>query len=253
MKLKALLFLSFSHLVLIAQNDKELLWEEHFNGDSLSSLRWNYETGDGCPDLCGWGNNERQIYNKDYVTVKDGFLMITADKVGDTYYSGKINTRGKAEFRYGTIEIRAKVPEGKGLWPALWMLGSNIAEAGWPGAGEIDIMEYVGRQPDTVHTSLHTPESHGNTVNTKTTVVPGLARDFHTYGVSWNSERITFFIDSREVYTFSPEPKNEDTYPFKHPFYFLINMAVGGNFGGPEVDDSIFPQQFIVDYIKVYR
>ncbi|MFD1095009.1 glycoside hydrolase family 16 protein [Salegentibacter chungangensis] len=236
-----------------AQEKKELVWEEDFNGDSLSMENWSYETGDGCPDICGWGNNERQIYNEDYVSVKDGNLVITANKVGDTYYSGKINTKDKFEFQYGIVEVRAKVPAGHGLWPAVWMLGANINEAGWPGSGEIDIMEFVGRQPDVIHTSLHTPASHGDTENTMETHVENVTEDFHTYKIDWSKEAIEFYIDGEKVYTFSPEEKNEKTYPYDHPFYFLLNMAVGGNFGGPEVDDSIFPKQFLIDYIKVYK
>lgn len=236
-----------------AQKENNLVWEENFNENSLSMENWSYETGDGCPNLCGWGNNERQIYNKDYVEVKNGNLVITADKVGDTYYSGKINSKGKFEFQYGIVEVRAKLPDGHGLWPAIWMLGTNIGEVGWPASGEIDIMEFVGRQPDTIHTSLHTPASHGNTINTKVTPLKNATDDFHVYKLDWNKDSISFFIDGNKVYTFSPEIKTEENYPYQHPFYFLLNMAVGGNFGGPEVDDSIFPKKFLIDYIKVYK
>ena len=251
-KLLSIFVLAAVPLSLLAQ-EKTLVWEENFDGSLLNMDNWSYETGDGCPNICGWGNNERQIYNKDYVAVKDGNLVITADKVGDKYYSGKINTKDKHEFKYGTFEIRAKVPGGNGIWPAIWMLGDNISEVGWPASGEIDIMEFVGRQPDTVHTTLHTPASHGNSVNTKVTGVDKITDDFHTYKIDWDENAITFYIDQKVVYTFSPEVKDDETYPFRHPFYFLLNMAVGGNFGGPEVDDSIFPEKFWVDYIRVYQ
>lgn len=241
-------------LVMKAQDkEKELVWEENFNGNSLSMQNWNYELGDGCPDICGWGNNEREIYSKDYVEVKDGCLVITADKVGDKYYSGRITTKDKFEVQYGTFEIRAKVPGGEGIWPAIWMLGDNINEVGWPGAGEIDIMEFVGRQPDTIYTTLHTPAGHGSTASSKQTRVEDLTEDFHIYKIDWSEDAILFYIDGKKVYNFSPEVKNEETYPFRHPFYFLLNMAVGGNFGGPEVDDTIFPRKYLVDYIKVYQ
>ncbi|MBW2962262.1 glycoside hydrolase family 16 protein [Mesonia aestuariivivens] len=235
-----------------AQNVK-LIWEENFAGDNLNIENWNYELGNGCPNLCGWGNNERQIYHKDYVKVKDGMLIITADKVGKNYYSGKINSKDKFEFKYGTVEIRAKVPGGQGLWPAFWMLGANINEVGWPASGEIDILEFVGKQPDTIYTSLHTPASFGETINSKQTSVKNITADFHTYKIEWSKDAIIFYLDDLEVYYFSPKDKNDKTYPYHHPFYFLLNMAVGGNFGGPKVDDSIFPQRFYIDYIHVYQ
>tara|TARA_B100000378_G_scaffold129623_1_gene104788 strand:- start:869 stop:1270 length:402 start_codon:yes stop_codon:yes gene_type:complete len=133
------------------------------------------------------------------------------------------------------------------------MLGDNISEVGWPASGEIDIMEFVGRKPDTIYTSLHTPASHGETINSKQTRVENVTEDFHTYKIDWSENSIVFYIDNEMVYTFSPKKKNDETYPYRHKFYFLLNMAIGGNFGGPEVDDSIFPQRFYVDYIRVYQ
>ncbi len=231
----------------------QVIFEENFDGSSLNMDHWNYEEGDGCPNLCGWGNNERQIYSRDYVKVEDGKLVIEAVKKGDKYFSGKINTKDKIEFQYGTIEVRAKLATGRGLWPAIWMLGANISEAGWPGSGEIDIMEYVGKEPNTIYTSLHTPASHGETINSKKTVVKGIEEGYHTYKTVWTKDDIQFFIDGEHVYTFTPPEYDEAHYPFRHPFYFLINMAVGGNFGGPEVDDSVFPARFYIDHIKVTR
>lgn len=215
--------------------------------------KWSYEEGDGCPDICGWGNNERQSYNRDYVRVEDGKLIIKAVKEGDNYFSGKVNTKDKVEFMYGSVEVRAKLPDGHGLWPAIWMLGNNIDEVGWPASGEIDIMEFVGRQPDTLHNALHTPASHGDTENIKTTPVPGITKDFQVFRMDWSENAIEFFINDEKTYTFSPEDKNEKTYPYNHPFYLLLNLAVGGNFGGPDVDDSIFPAEFIIDYVKVTK
>ena len=231
--------------------NSQVIFEENFEGNQLNMNHWSYEEGDGCPNLCGWGNNERQIYNRNYVEVKDGNLVITAVKKGDQYFSGKINSKDKVEFQYGEIEVRAKVAEGKGLWPAVWMLGHDISEVGWPASGEIDIMEYVGREPKTVFTSLHTPASHGNTINTKKVKIEDIEEGFHTYKAIWTKDHIEFLIDGNSIYTFTPEKYDAEHYPFRKPFYFLINMAVGGNFGGPEVDDSIFPKKFYVDYIKV--
>lgn len=231
----------------------QVIFEENFEGNSLNMEHWNYEEGDGCPNLCGWGNNERQIYDRNYVAVEDGNLVITAVKEGDNYFSGKINSRGKQEFQYGIIEVRAKLPEGQGLWPAIWMLGTDIGEVGWPASGEIDIMEYVGREPHTIYTSLHTPASHGDTENSKKTYVGDIEEGFHTYKVIWTEKDIKFHVDGNLVYNFEPKAYDAEHYPFRKPFYFLLNMAVGGNFGGPEVDDSIFPKKFYVDYIKVTR
>ncbi|MGB8704268.1 MAG: glycoside hydrolase family 16 protein, partial [Gillisia sp.] len=140
----------------------QVIFEDNFNGDHLDMTHWNYEEGDGCPNNCGWGNHELEIYNRDYVKVEDGKLVITAVKKDGKYYSGKINSKDKVEFTYGTIEIKAKIPGGKGIWPALWMLGTNINKVGWPGSGEIDLMEYVGRMKDTIHTTLHSPAYYGS-------------------------------------------------------------------------------------------
>ncbi|MCP9199051.1 glycoside hydrolase family 16 protein [Gramella sp. GC03-9] len=243
-----LLFLGMSTSA-IAQ--EKLIFEDDFNGDSLDMSSWNYEEGDGCPNLCGWGNNERQIYDRNYVEVRDGKLVITAVKEDGKYYSGKINTKDKVEFKYGEIEIRAKLGTGKGVWPAFWMLGADVEKVSWPASGEIDILEYVGREPGMVFTSLHTPASHGETMNTKKTRIEGIEDGYHTYRAVWTEDFIEFFVDGKQVYKFTPQEYDEEHYPFRKDFYLLVNMAIGGNFGGPEVDDSIFPVKYYIDYIKV--
>ncbi len=238
-------------LVSTASAQEKIIFEEDFNADTLNMEVWNYEEGDGCPDLCGWGNNEKQIYNRDYVALEDGKLVITAEKKGDTYYSGKINSKDNVEFTYGVIEVKAKLATGKGLWPAIWMLGADISEVGWPASGEIDILEYIGREPGIVFTSLHTPASHGNTINTKKTRIADIEEGYHTYKAVWTPDYIEFFVDGNQLYRFTPENYNEEEYPFKKDFYFLINMAVGGNLGGTEIDESALPDKFYVDHIKV--
>lgn len=230
-----------------------IVFEEDFDSGELNTKFWNFELGDGCPALCGWGNDERQIYTSENIAFSDGKLIITANYDGDKYTSSRITTKGKMEIQYGTVEVRAKVPPGHGLWPAIWMLGSDIDTNPWPGCGEIDIMEYVGREPGLIYTSLHTPDSHGDTVNSKKTAIANVEDDFHVYRIDWNADQIDFSIDNALVYSFSPEVKNDETWPYNKPFYLLLNMAIGGNFGGPEVDDSIFPAQFIIDYIKIYK
>lgn len=248
-----LLTLVLPILSLAQSNFKNLVWEENFNGKVLDTTVWNFEYGDGCPAICGWGNNEAQLYTNTNHELKNGKLIIKAKKENAVYTSTRITTKNKKEFQYGKIELRAKIPTGKGIWPAFWMLGSNISDVGWPKCGEIDILEYVGKKPNQIFTSLHTQASHGNTINTKTTTFSTIEKGFHIYGIEWNKDKIEFFVDYVAVYRFSPEIKNDDTWPFNQPFYFLLNVAIGGNFGGPEIDEAIFPQEYIIDYIKVYQ
>ena len=251
--IKIIQFLILLTSISLLSQERKIVWEENFNGDNLELQSWNFEIGDGCPELCGWGNNERQVYTKINHRLSNGRLYIEAKKIGKEYSSSKITTKGKQEFQYGKIEVRAKLPIGKGLWPAFWMLGSNIDTVGWPGCGEIDILEYVGKEPEYIFTSLHTPDSFGSTINTKKEVVSGIEEGFHTYAIDWTKDRIQFLIDDQLFYTFSPKDKNEKTWPFDQPFYIILNLAIGGNFGGPDVDDSIFPQSFVIDHIKVYQ
>lgn len=237
-----------------AQNaERKLVWEEDFNQKRLDEKVWNFELGNGCPNNCGWGNNESEIYTNTNHSIKNGCLIIEVKKENQTYTSTRITTQGKKEFQYGRIEARAKIPSGKGIWPAFWMLGSNISKVGWPKCGEIDILEYIGKEPKTIFTSLHTQDSHGNTINTKKTKIESIENNFHIYAIDWNKDKIEFFVDNISVYTFQPENKNENTWPYNQQFYFILNVAVGGNFGGPAIDDSIFPQKFEIDYIKVYQ
>ncbi len=247
-----LIVLAVAQIGFAQQGKRKLVWEENFSGKKLNEKVWNVMLGDGCPN-CGWGNNERQLYTNENHELIDGNLVITAKKVGDAYTSTRITTKNKKQFQYGYFEARAKLPVGHGIWPAFWMLGANIDQVGWPKSGEIDILEYVGKEPAMVFTTLHTQDSFGNSINTKKTKIEGIENGFHRYGIDWTKDKMDFFVDDVLVYTFQPKEKNDATWPFNQPFYFLINMAIGGNFGGPEVDDTIFPQQFTVDYVKVYQ
>lgn len=249
---KFLIVLMVCSISLAQPKGKKLIWEENFNKKDLNKAAWNVELGDGCPN-CGWGNNERQLYTNENHHLVKGELVITAKKEDGKYTSTRITTKGKKEFQYGYFETKAKLAVGVGIWPAFWMLGSNIDSVGWPRCGEIDILEYVGREPNMVFTSLHTQDSHGNTINTKKTKVENIEDGYHIYAMDWSKEKIDFFVDNELVYTFNPELRTEATWPYNQPFYFIINMAIGGNFGGPDVDDSIFPQSFSVDYIRVYQ
>jgi beta-glucanase (GH16 family) len=250
---KVLILLFIGNFCLAQQTKRKLVWEENFSEPVLNESIWNFELGDGCPNLCGWGNNERQVYTTKNHEIKNGNLIIHAKKEGNSYTSTKITTKDKKIFQYGRMEARAKLPVGHGIWPAFWMLGQNISQVGWPKSGEIDILEYIGREPHMVFTTLHTQDSHGNSINTKKTSFPNIEEGFHVFALDWTKDKMDFFVDDVLVYTFQPEIKNENTWPFDKPFYFILNVAIGGNFGGPAVDDTILPQDFIVDYIKVYQ
>ena len=231
-----------------------LVWSDEFDGTTLNLDNWTYELGDGCPNLCGWGNNELQEYTDDNHRLEDGMLIISAKKGSNSNYtSTRIKTKGKQEFQYGRIEARVKVPSGAGMWPAFWALGNDIETNSWPNCGEIDIVEYVGKNPGQIFTSVHTPSSYGNTVNSMITNVPNVEEDFHNYAVEWNENFIDFFFDDTRVYTYSVQTKNQNTWPFNKPFFLIINLAIGGNFGGPVANNIQFPREFIIDYVRVYQ
>ncbi len=239
----------------------ELVWSDEFDGNTLSANEWNFETGSH-----GWGNNEWQNYvANDNVEVSDGTLKIIAKRVGDgqkvgDYTSTRLNS--KNSFTYGRMEIRAKIPEhrGNGIWPALWMLGSNIQTVGWPACGEIDIMEYVSFEPNKTYFSIHsTANNHknGTQITSGPIALETIEEEFHNYGILWTDEYLKFYIDDIDniQLTFQrPDIFNSDNWPFSKSFYFLINIAVGGDWGGREgVDDDIFPATMEVDYVRVYQ
>ncbi|MBD3582917.1 glycoside hydrolase family 16 protein [Flavobacterium selenitireducens] len=247
--MKKLLIVLLASSGLIAQKTgKKLVWEDNFDGKALNTNVWNFEYGAN-----GWGNNERQDYGDKNHSVANGKLTITVKKDDKGYTSTRITTKGKKEFKYGYMETRVKLPTGHGIWPAFWMLGSNISEAGWPKSGEIDIMEYIGREPHIAYTTIHTQDTHGANASSKKTEFKNIEKGYHTFACDWTKERIIFFVDDKAVYTYSPENKTENNWPFDQPFFFIINCAVGGNFGGPEVDEKIFPQEYVVDYVRVYQ
>lgn len=253
-----IIFIFLSGLFSSCNSNKpgQLVWSDEFNYTGApDSTKWNYETGNGCPDRCGWGNNEAQIYTKDLknVRVENGSLIIDAFKNGTQWTSGRITSEAKMNFTYGRIEFRAKIPTSLGSWSALWMLGGNYKTKGWPACGEIDVMEHVGRNPGVVQSVLHTPESYGNTVNLKSHNVNAIVSDFHLYQANWTSNRIEFSVDGITFYTFEPTSINEKTWPFDSPFYIIMNIAMGGNLGGPVIDPAITVARMEVDYVRVYQ
>lgn len=233
-----------------------LVWSDEFNSEELDEKNWNILTGYGSQND-GWGNNELQNYTQDNLSFENGNLIITARRTGDKkergdYTSSRITSRTKQEFLYGRIEARIKLPRGKGVWAAFWMLGAN---GKWPDCGEIDILEYVGYDQDVAHSALHNRSSFGSTVNKGKTYIKDLENDFHVYGINWSEEKIEFYIDNpaHPFYTYAPVPKTPQNWPFDKPHYIIFNFAVGGHWGGKEgIDNSVFPQQYIIDWVRVY-
>ena len=234
-----------------------LTWSDEFEGTNVNADNWTFETG-----ATGWGNNELQNYtNGDNAEVTDGKLIITARKINDdktigSYTSSRLVTSGKQEFKYGRMEIRAKLPSGTGIWPAIWMLGSNFKTAGWPACGEVDIMEYVGYQPNIVHSTIHTPAGYGDSGSGTSVALETCEEAFHNYGIIYTEKYIKFYIDTPNniIHTYAPPLKTSDNWPFDQPLFFILNVAVGGNWGGAQgIDNSIFPQSMEVEYVRVYQ
>ena len=249
----------------------KLVWKEEFNYSGLpNAKKWSYEVGH-------IRNNEKQYYTnarKENAWVSNGVLAITGKKEsfpnesfkrgsGDwktqdstaQYTSASINTLGKVGWKYGRIEIKAKLPHGRGIWPAIWMMGTNRSEVGWPKCGEIDIMEFVGNQPKDIYGTMHFPDpnAEGNKSNGNKITSENLKNDFHLYAIEWNEKTIDVYFDNNKYHSFSIDSAGvgEDN-PFRKPFYLLLNLAMGANWPGP-IDDSVLPQQFLVDYVRVYE
>ncbi|HNK26563.1 MAG TPA: family 16 glycosylhydrolase [Cyclobacteriaceae bacterium] len=228
-----------------------LVWSDEFEGTGAPNPAfWTHDTGAG-----GWGNNEVQTYTTSTSNVRqeNGKLIIDALKFGSNWTSGRIKTQGLKTFTYGKIVFRAKLPIGVGTWPALWMLGQNITSVAWPACGEIDVMEHVGKNQGVVQAALHTPSSNGNTVNKGATSVPTVSTEFHDYAVSWNEQRIAFYVDNILYYTYNPSTKNASTWPFTGPQFLIMNIAMGGNFGGPTIDPNLTSARMEVEYVRVYE
>jgi len=232
----------------------ELVWEDEFEGNSLNGQKWSPEIKDT------WYNNEKQATTNDRknLAVTGGNLVITAQKEaynGKEYTSARIITKGHRDFTFGRIDVRAKLPKGKGIWPAIWMLGSNDSQVSWPACGEIDIMELKGSTPQTNISTIH----FGTSVATKP---PGLTRtyslpsgdfagDFHIFSVVRSLNKVRMYVDGNEYFT--AVDTDVSVYPFNNPFYMILNVAVGGDFDGDPDASTIFPQQMLVDYVKYYK
>jgi len=230
-----------------------LIFSDEFDSPgSPNTSKWTYDLGAG-----GWGNNESQYYTKrsDNVIVEGGFLKITAKKEdyqGSQYTSARMLTAGKFDFKYGKVEVRAKLPEGGGTWPAIWMLGSSINTIGWPACGEIDIMEHAGNRQGTVQSAMHTTSSSGNTINLGSQFISTVSTEFHVYSVEWTSEKMVFSVDGVAHYTYNPPTKNSSTWPFNANQFIILNVAMGGSFGGA-IDTEFTSSTMEIDYVRVYQ
>jgi len=241
----------------MAQTKKKLVWSDEFNYKGLpDSTKWSYDVGGS-----GWGNNELQYYTfkqKGNARVENGHLIIEAKKENiekNAYSSARLVTKGKGDWTYGHIDVKARLPKGVGTWPAIWMLGSTTPLK-WPDDGEIDIMEHVGYNHGVIHGTTHSLKYfHGiGTQKSATTSIPDCSEVFHVYSMDWDAESITMLIDNKPYFNFKNEHTGNDAWPFNKPFHLLLNIAIGGNWGGQKgVDDSIFPQKMEIDYVRVYQ
>ncbi|MDB5250884.1 MAG: glycoside hydrolase family 16 protein [Flaviaesturariibacter sp.] len=237
-----------------------LAWSDEFNGPSLNGSFWSNQNGDGCPNLCGWGNNELEYYTDrpENLFFQDGKLVIEARKEafnGRQYTSSKILTAGKKAFKFGRIDIRAKLPKGKGIWPALWLLPQDNVFGGWPRSGEIDLMELVGHEPNKVYGTLHFGPGPGSTqISRGYTLANGTFNDeFHVFSLEWKQDQVKWLVDGVVYSTVNKADLGANNYPFNEQFYLIFNLAVGGNWPGNPDGTTAFPQWMVVDYIRVYQ
>jgi len=246
------------------------VWSDEFEGQAGSSVdttKWHFDLGDGCPGVCGWGNNEREYYRSDTSNVRlngSGQLLIVARVATDSipcyygrcgYTAAKITTNAKMFADPGRVEARIKLAAGQGLWPAFWMLGKNIGTVGWPTSGELDIMENHGSDVTSMSSAVHGPGYSGNTPFVRIRrFASGGVTDFHRYAVEWDSTGIRFFVDDTLHYlVVRSDVEQYGTWVFDQQFFVILNLAVGGNFDGNPRSDAIFPATMQVDYVRVYK
>lgn len=242
----------------------QLVWSDEFDGDALDMNKWSYQLGDGSADgLTGWGNNEAEYYQEGNAVVKDGFLSLIAkeEKVkGYKYTSARLRTKGKGDWTYCRVEIRAKMPIGQGLWPALWMYPSESVYGGWAASGEIDMVEYLGHEPNKVHGTLHFggkwPQNQhkGKSYTLKS---GDFHSDFHLFAFEWEEGEMRWTVDGTLYQTQGKgdwwSSGGDFPAPFDQDFYLIMNLAVGGNWPGYPDATTQFPQELVIDYVRVYQ
>ena len=231
-----------------------LIWSDEFetSGNPCND-NWLYDIGNGSG---GWGNNESQFYTRENAIVQDNVLKIKAKKEtyrGYSYTSSRMKTQNKFSFTYGRVEVRAKLPSGGGTWPGIWMLGDDITTVGWPGCGEIDIMEHRGNNQGVTSSAIHMAAGYGNTpfVHERDRV-SDVSTNFHTYGIDWTKDKIDFTVDGFVHYTYSPANKTNSNWPFNKPQFIILNVAMGGSLGGA-IDPAFAESSMEIDYVRVYQ
>jgi beta-glucanase (GH16 family) len=237
-----------------------MIWSDEFDYEGLpDENKWNYDTRG---NDSGWGNNEAQWYTEfrpENAYVSNGNLKITAIKEsinGKNYSSARLITKNKCDWKYCKIEVRAKLPSGRGTWPAIWMMSRDNTYGTWPDSGEIDIMEQVGFNPETIVSSTHT-NKYNHVKGTQKSAeyhCPDATSEFHVYGLEWEENQYRVYIDGIHYYTYDNDGTGWQSWPFDKPFYLILNLAIGGSWGGMKgIDDSLFPHVFEIDYVRVYQ
>jgi beta-glucanase (GH16 family) len=233
-----------------------LAWRDEFKGSTVDENNWTFEIGNGSN---GWGNNELQYYKKENSSIyADDYLMITAkqEQVGSFQYtSSRLVTKGKKEFKYGRVDIRAAMPIGQGIWPALWSLGADFETNPWPNCGEIDIMEFLGHEGGRVYGTAHWGKSaHKSKGSSTLSGSEGNFHEaFHVFSLIWEKDKMEWYVDDKKFFTISTADMEGQPYPFNSPQFFIINCAVGGNWPGSPDGTTVFPQRYFVDYIRVFQ
>lgn len=242
------------HLSASSYPGKTLVWSDEFDGESIDLSHWTYDLG-----ASGWGNQELQNYTSDSENsyVNDGNLFIVARENGIHFTSARMKSIGLQEFQYGRIDVRAILPKGQGIWPAIWMLGANYPTVGWPACGEIDIMELIGSSPNTVHGTIHygTDWTQHNYTGSGTSIpwTETFSDEFHVFSIDWDENGITWLLDDQPFYTIDNAVTGSQPYPFDNPFFFIMNIAVGGQWPGYPDATTEFPQFMAVDYVRVFQ
>jgi beta-glucanase (GH16 family) len=240
----------------------QLVWEDEFDGDELDQSKWSYQFGTGEDEgLDRWGNRELQYYTEreENISLEDGFLNITAHKEDfeeSDYTSARIISKNKGDWRFGRIEVRAKLPQGQGIWPAIWMLPTEEIFGVWPQSGEIDIMELVGHEPETVHGTVHfgDPSPNNQFKGEPYSLESGIfADDFHVFSIEWAENKIQWFVDGNLFFTVTEGTVSPHIYPFNSTFHMILNVAVGGIWPGNPDSSTEFPQTMSVDYVRIYQ
>jgi beta-glucanase (GH16 family) len=233
---------------------RELVWSDEFEGEQIDPQNWTYDLG-----ASGWGNQELQNYtsSNENSYVAFGNLMIVAKENGAQYTSARLKSIGLQEFQFGRIDVRAVLPFGQGIWPAIWMLGGNFPSTGWPACGEIDIMELIGSNPSNIHGTVHYGNSYAQHQHTGGSryLSSGqtFADEFHVFSIEWDEEGITWLLDDQPFFSVGNNVSGNQNYPFDNPFFFILNVAVGGQWPGYPNATTTFPQYMAVDYVRVYQ